>query len=121
MRAMIGAIILGTGLGLGSVPSTVAASVGVDVLRAGGPKDVVEHVQFWGDWRGRYCERLRRACASKHERGEEGYGHCRRYREECLGRRSYCERLRRACASKHERGEEGYGHCRRYREECGRR
>ena len=50
---------------------------------------------FWRDreWRrdryyrhGGYCERLRRACVYKHERGEVGEGNCRRYRSEC-GRR----------------------------------
>jgi hypothetical protein len=35
---------------------------------------------------GGYCERLRRACAYKYERGEVGEGNCRRYRSEC-GRR----------------------------------
>ena len=37
---------------------------------------------YW--WRHRrYCERLRRACAYKEERGEVGEGNCRRYRNEC--------------------------------------
>lgn len=39
----------------------------------------IESVQ----WRGRYCERLRRACVFKEERGEVGEGNCRRYRREC--------------------------------------
>jgi len=122
MRAMIAAIILASGLAFGSVPSTVAAPVGIDILRVGGPKDVVEHVQFWPDlrdWGRRHCERLRRACLYKEERGEVGEGHCRRYRAECGERASYCERLRRACVFKEERGEVGEGHCRRYRTECG--
>ena len=29
------------------------------------------------------CARLRRACRHKEERGEEGMGNCRRYREMC--------------------------------------
>lgn len=41
-----------------------------------------------GHWRyRRYCERLRRACIYKEERGEVGEGNCRRYRHECGGRR----------------------------------
>ena len=51
------------------------------------------HAQYGRDdrgWRGersrRYCERLRRACYFKNERGEGGEGNCRRYRTEC-GRR----------------------------------
>ena len=31
----------------------------------------------------RTCEELRRACMYKEERGEEGMGNCRRYRETC--------------------------------------
>ena len=31
----------------------------------------------------RVCEELRRACMYKEERGEEGMGNCRRYRETC--------------------------------------
>ena len=68
--------------------------------------------------RGNYCERLRRACVYKEERGEVGEGNCQRYRRECSGRLSYCERLRRACIYKEERGERGLGNCQRYREEC---
>jgi hypothetical protein len=29
------------------------------------------------------CEHLRRACEHKDERGEQGEGNCRRYRESC--------------------------------------
>jgi hypothetical protein len=32
---------------------------------------------------GRTCEELRLACEYKSERGEEGMGNCRRYRETC--------------------------------------
>jgi hypothetical protein len=74
---------------------------------------LAEQVQYGGG----YCERLRRACEFKYERGQEGEGNCRRYRREC-GEVSYCERLRRACVLKYERGEEGEGNCRRYRREC---
>jgi len=123
MRALIGVIMLAGGLALGSTASTLAAPAGIDILRAGGPEDVVERVQFdWRDlrdWGRRHCERLRHACINKEERGEVGEGNCRRYRAECGGRVSYCERLRRACIYKEERGEVGEGNCRRYRNECG--
>ena len=115
MQAMIGAMILAAGLGLASISSAVATPAGVDVR--GFLEGAAQQVQYW---RGNYCERLRRACIYKEERGEVGEGNCRRYRQECSGRVSYCERLRRACIYKEERGEAGYGNCRRYREECGR-
>ena len=114
MRTMISALILAVGLGLGAT-SAMAAPVGAGV-GGGLKKNIVEQVQFWG---GRSCERLRRACENKEERGEVGEGNCRRYRAECGGRVSYCERLRRACFNKEERGEVGEGNCRRYRNECG--
>ena len=116
MRTMIGAGILAAGLGL-SVSSVVAAPIGPGVGGSGGLENAVTHVQYWG---GRSCERLRRACENKEERGEAGEGNCRRYRAECGERVSYCERLRRACENKEERGEAGEGNCRRYRSECGR-
>jgi hypothetical protein len=65
-----------------------------------------------------YCERLRRACVYKDERGEWGQGNCRRYHADC-GEENHCDRLRRACIHKEERGEEGQGNCRRYHRECG--
>jgi hypothetical protein len=113
MQAIFGAIILATGLGLASVTSAAATPIKVDVRHSS--ETLVEPVQYW---RGGYCERLRRACIYKEERGEVGGGNCRRYRAECSGRLSYCERLRRACAYKDARGEVGYGNCRRYRIEC---
>jgi hypothetical protein len=116
MRTMIGAIVLAAGLGFASIPSAVAAPYGAAVRDAGVLENVVEQVQYGG---GRYCERLRRACEYKDERGEAGEGNCRRYRAECGGGASYCERLRRACTYKDERGETGEGNCRRYRNECG--
>jgi hypothetical protein len=113
MQAMIGAIVLATGLGFAGVSSPAGTPV-----NARGPQEtLVEQVQYD---RGGYCERLRRACIYKEERGEVGEGNCRRYRAECGGRVSYCERLRRACIYKEERGQTGYGNCRRYRIECGR-
>ena len=115
MQANIGAMILAAGLGLASVSNAVAAPVGVDVRGAGFSEGLLKQVQYG---RG-YCERLRRACIYKEERGEVGEGNCRRYRQECGGRASYCERLRRACVYKEERGEVGEGNCRRYRNECG--
>lgn len=112
MRTIIGAVILTAGLGLASMPGAVAMpAAGARVL-----DNIVERVQYWG---GGHCERLRRACTYKEERGEWGQGNCRRYREECSGGPSYCERLRRACIYKDERGEWGQGNCRRYRNECG--
>jgi hypothetical protein len=117
MQAIIGAMILAAGLGLASVSNAVAAPVGIDVRDAGFPEGLVEQAQYGG---GGYCQRLRRACIYKEQRGEVGEGNCRRYRQECGGRASYCERLRRACIYKEERGEVGEGNCRRYRNECGR-
>ena len=114
MQVIIGAMILAAGLGLASVSNAVAAPGGADVRGAGFPEGLVEQVQYG---RG-YCDRLRRACIYKEERGEAGEGNCRRYRQECGGRASYCERLRRACIHKEERGEVGEGNCRRYRNEC---
>jgi hypothetical protein len=90
MRAIIGVMILAAGLGLASAPSAVAAPVGVDFRGAGFLEGVLERVQYG---RGGYCERLRRACIYKEERGEVGEGNCRRYRQECGGRVSYCERF----------------------------
>jgi hypothetical protein len=112
MQTIFGAIMLATGLGLASVASAATMPLRVDVRSS---QTLVEQVQYW---RGGYCERLRRACLYKEERGEVGEGNCRRYRAECSARLSYCERLRRACAYKDVRGEVGYGNCRRYRSEC---
>jgi len=57
--------------------------VGVDV-------EGRRHERYYGEDRGRRyygegnsCARLRRACMHKEERGEEGMGNCRRYREMC--------------------------------------
>lgn len=116
MRAIIGAIILTAAVGLASVSGAVATPIGANALGGGVFENVLDRVQYGG---GRYCERLRRACEYKDERGEAGQGNCRRYREECGGGPSYCERLRRACVYKDERGETGEGNCRRYRSECG--
>lgn len=110
MRALIAAIILAVGLWL---VNAGAAPIGVDV-RAGVFEGVVEQVQ----WGGGRCERLRRACIYKDEKGETGEGNCRRYRAECEGG-GYCARLRRACIYKDQSGETGEGNCRRYRRECG--
>src|SRR5262245_10266488 len=113
MQATFGVIVLTTGLGLASLTTAAATPLSVDVRRSS--ENLIEPVQEWG---GRYCERLRRSCLYKEERGEVGEGNCRRYRAECAGRASYCERLRRACVYKDARGELGYGNCRRYRIEC---
>jgi hypothetical protein len=116
MQTSVKAIILAIGLGLASVPGVAAAPLDAGVRELGGVEQGVERVQYWG---GGYCERLRRACVYKEQRGEVGEGNCRRYRAECSGRASYCERLRRACVYKERRGEVGEGNCRRYRSECG--
>jgi hypothetical protein len=116
MRRKLNAVIMAGGLGLASVSSVAAAPVDAGVREAGRVARGVEHVQYWG---GGYCERLRRACVYKEQRGEVGEGNCRRYHSECGGRVSYCERLRRACIYREQRGEVGEGNCRRYRSECG--
>lgn len=96
--------------GASAAPLSADSVEGLTVQGAG-----VQKVYYGG-----YCERLRRSCVYKYERGEEGMGNCRRYRDECgSDRRDYCRRLWRACEYKHERGEEGQGNCRRFREECG--
>lgn len=59
MRTMLSAVILAGGIGLTGVPSAVASPIGPGVPSA----DVVESViQKTDHRRGRYCERLRRAC-----------------------------------------------------------
>jgi len=113
MQALVRVIVLATGLGLASVTTAAATPLSVDARRSS--ESLVAPVQYG---QGRHCERLRRACIYKEERGEVGEGNCRRYRAECTGRVSYCERLRRACTYKEERGEVGEGNCRRYRIEC---
>ena len=115
MRTSIRAALVAVGLGLMGMPAVMAGPTSPAVGEAGILGNLVEPVQFW---RGGRCERLRRACVYKEERGETGEGNCRRYREECQGG-GYCERLRRACVYKDERGETGEGNCRRYRRECG--
>src|SRR5262249_35325890 len=86
MRIVIGATILAAGLVLAGDPGAVAASVGANVRGVALPESAAEQVQYWD---GRYCERLRRACVYKEERGEVGEGNCRRYREECGGSTRY--------------------------------
>jgi hypothetical protein len=113
MRKIICAIALAASVVGMNVAAGVASPTSSDVLLVPSD-DSAMAVQYGG---GR-CERLRRACEYKDERGEGGMGNCRRYREECGGRGSYCDRLRRACENKDERGERGEGNCRRYREEC---
>src|SRR5688572_5854084 len=103
MPNMISAFVLTASLGFASVSTVLAAPAGSSgAFRFGELHNAVEQVQYWG---GNRCERLRRACVNKDERGERGEGNCRRYREECGSAESYCERLRRACFYKEERGE----------------
>ena len=112
MRNVILTVVAGVAMMLVSLGSASAGSI-APVNGAAALESGAVQVQYG------YCERLRNKCEFKHERGEEGEGDCRRYREECGGgHRAYCERLRRACEFKNERGEEGQGNCRRYREEC---
>jgi hypothetical protein len=117
MRKVILGMVMGFGMALAGLSAASAAPVaGGDMASAvTASAAALQQVQFGG-----YCARLKRACEYKEERGESGQGNCRRYREECGGRRSNCERLRRACEYKDERGEWGQGNCRRYRQECGR-
>jgi hypothetical protein len=115
MRATVRAILVAIGTGAMGVSAGLALP-GNPVTGTKASEALVEPAQYWGGGR---CERLRRACQYKEERGEVGEGNCRRYREECGGV-SYCERLRRACVYKDYRGEVGEGNCRRYRYECGR-
>jgi hypothetical protein len=116
MRKILLGMLMGVGLSLcGISPASAGPIASGDLGNVAARSAALQEVQFGG-----YCARLRRKCEYKEERGESGQGNCRRYREECGGRRQYCERLRRACEYKEERGESGQGNCRRYREECGR-
>jgi hypothetical protein len=109
MRHVMLALCMAFGLAVAGLSAASAAPIGKGVAAASG----LTQVQYAG-----YCERLRRACIYKEERGEWGRGNCHRYRVEC-GRANYCERLRQACRYKYERGEEGQGNCRRWKYECG--
>jgi hypothetical protein len=110
MRNVILTVAAGVAMFLISLGSASAAPVAPQL--GGAYENSATSVQ-WG-----HCERLRYKCEHKYERGEEGEGNCRRYREECGGRGDYCQRLRYKCEHKYERGEEGEGNCRRYRNEC---
>ncbi len=108
MRKIIMSLCMAFGLALAghSAASAAPAATGLTV------GETATKVQYAG-----YCEKLRRACVHKEERGEYGRGNCHRYRTEC-GRANHCERLRQACRYMHERGEVGEGNCRRYKYEC---
>jgi hypothetical protein len=80
MRTMLSAIILAGGVGLIGTTSVLASPIGSGVQSANAFESVVVKTEHR---RGRYCERLRRACIYKEERGEVGEGNCRRYRREC--------------------------------------
>jgi hypothetical protein len=85
MRMVIRGMLLAAGLGLAGVPAASAAPIsGGEVRGTTVLQGLQEQVQYG---RGRYCERLRRACIYKEQRGEVGEGNCRRYRSECGGRR----------------------------------
>lgn len=62
MQRMIGAMILGIGLGLASVSNAVATPVGVQARKAGLSQHLIQDAQYW---RGGYCERLRRPASTK--------------------------------------------------------
>ena len=79
MRTVLNSIILAGAIGVTGIPSAVA-SIGSGVPSVHAFESVLEKAQYR---RGRYCERLRRACVYKEERGEVGEGNCRRYRREC--------------------------------------
>ncbi len=115
MRNFIFGILLAAALSVAGSSAAMAAPVSDAQASAADLRETLQQVQY-GE--GGYCERLRRACVYKYERGEGGEGNCRKYRQEC-GQGGYCERLRRACENKYERGEEGQGNCRRYRNQCG--
>ncbi len=84
-------------------PIAAVAAPSTSLRAAGEGAALVQRAQHWGDrgynhrdrygdrdghWhRQRYCERLRRACIYKDERGDWGQGNCRRYHYECGGRR----------------------------------
>ena len=110
MKNLLTTLTLAAGLGLALLPASASPFSNGGLEK---PSTTLEQVQYGG---GR-CERLRRACQFKEERGESGEGNCRRYRDEC-GRDAYCARLKNACYNKDERGERGEGNCRRYRDEC---
>jgi hypothetical protein len=116
MRTTVRTALVIAGLALTGIPAVLAHPTGGPVRDAGILGKPVELAQYWGD----RCERLRRACLFKFERGESGEGNCRRYRRECRSAGSYCAYLRRACLYRYELGEVGEGNCRRYRRECGR-
>jgi hypothetical protein len=82
MQATMRAVLVIAGLGLSGASAVLAAPTGWMLHDTAGLGQVVEPVQYWG---GDRCERLRRACVYKEERGEEGEGNCRRYRRECGG------------------------------------
>ncbi len=115
MRTMIAFTIVAVASALGSGTAALAIPLAGGQGTAAHAKQI-EQIQYW---RGDHCERLRRACTYKEERGEVGEGNCRRYRAECSRRLSYCGQLRQACLYKERRGEIGEGNCRRYRRECG--
>jgi hypothetical protein len=117
MRTTVRTALVVASLALTGIPAVLAHPAGGPVRDAGILGKPVELAQYWGDGR---CERLRRACLFKFERGESGEGNCRRYRRECRSAGSYCAYLRRACLYRYELGEVGEGNCRRYRRECGR-
>ena len=79
MRSILAGATMAAALGLAALPTSAAPFNvgGVESADSG-----AQHIQY-GRERDRYCERLRRACANKDERGERGEGNCRRYREEC--------------------------------------
>lgn len=114
MRNMILGAAIALCMAVGGLSAASASPLGGGNISTPGASDATLQKVVSGE----YCARLKRACDYKEERGEEGLGNCRRYRNEC-GHYNYCQALRRACVYKEERGQEGRGNCRRYRNECG--
>jgi hypothetical protein len=77
MRSILAGLTVAAALGVTALPTSASPFGAAKVDRLG---MAVEQVQYD---RTRYCERLRRACRFKDERGESGEGNCRRYRREC--------------------------------------
>ena len=80
MRNAIKAVAAGAAMLMMATGASYAAPVSNPHLSGAFDTGVLQ-VQYGG-----HCERLRRACEFKNDRGEAGEGNYRRYREECGGR-----------------------------------
>jgi hypothetical protein len=114
MRRFVSTLLIAASIGFTGVGPILAAAPWAGDMRLSAAAVLMpQKVQYAG-----YCQKLKRACLYKAERGEWGRGNCHRYRVEC-GHARHCEQLRQACVYKEERGEAGQGNCRRYKHECG--